>query len=209
MKVAALISGQIRDGVSVFEGVKNFLLNDINPDVYIHSYNCDQSKQIIELYNPKKYILEDQNKNNLEKDTSKYTNKAPETNVYNCLNMWRKRKLNFEALDGCYDIIFVSRFDSYICEASLKDYLFKDSLNIPERGDCGGINDLMAWGSYEDMKYYTSLYDKIDEYYNRGVRFHPETLLSFHLRQNSSLKLNRVSVKVKLRDHIHNRIENP
>lgn len=206
MKVAVLLSGQIRDGIEVFDGVKNFLLTDLSPDVYIHSYNCEKSEQILNLYNPKKYVLENQKEVDLGKDPSKYTHKAGETNVSNCLNMWRKRKLNFELIANDYDIVYVSRLDCYCNNTPLKDFLIQETLNIPERGNFGGILDIMAWGSYENMKYYTSLYDKIDDYYNdgHGVRFHPETLLAHHLRQNPSIKINRVPVKITLRNHVFN-----
>lgn len=203
MKIAVLLSGQIRDGVEVFDGVRNFIFNNLSSDVYIHSYNCEKSKQILNLYNPKKYVLENQEEVQLGKDTSKYTRKAGETNVFNCLSMWRKRKLNFELIDDSYDMVFVSRFDCYGNNLPLRDFLKKETLNIPMGGDYrGGIFDLMAWGSYEDMKYYTSLYDKIDDYYDNGVLFHPEFLLGHHLKQNPSIKINRVPVKITLRNKL-------
>lgn len=207
MKVAVLLSGQMRDGIEVFDGVKNFLLTDLSPDVYIHSYNCEKSEQLLNIYNPKKYVLENQEEVNLGKDPLKYTHKAGETNISNCLNMWRKRKLNFELIDNDPDIVYVSRLDCYANNTLLKNFLIQETLNIPEKGDFGGILDIMAWGSYENMKYYTSLYDKIDDYYHdgNGVRFHPETLLAHHLSQNTSIKINRVPVKITLRNQIFNR----
>jgi len=205
MKVAVLLSGQIRDGVDVFNDSKKFLLDDIDCDVYIHSYECEQSDKIFNLYNPRKCVFECQKNIDLGKDLNKYTNKSGETNVLNCLSMWRKRKLVFELIDDFYDVVYVSRLDCY-GNKPLKEFLNKEELNIPSGGDYGGILDLMAWGSLEDMKYYTSLFDKIDEYYNdgKGVRFHPETLLAYHLKQNPSIKINRVPLKIKLRGSMFN-----
>jgi hypothetical protein len=205
VKTAILLSGEIRNGIDIFNNLKMFFFDYIDCDVYIHSYQCEHSDKILNLYKPKKCVFEDQKSINLNKDLEKYTNKAGETNVLNCFSMWRKRKLVFELIDNFYDVVYVSRLDCY-GNKPLKEFLNKEELNIPYGGDYGGVLDLMAWGSLEDIKYYTSLFEKIDEYYNdgKGVRFHPETLLAHHLKQNPSIKINRVPLKITLRGRVFN-----
>jgi hypothetical protein len=201
MRVAVCLSGQIRNGLEYLDNIFNFCIKDINPDIYIHSYECDGKDKIINFYNPKKSIFEDINVQ-IPHNIQKYTNKAGEANPHNTINMWRKRKLAFDMLDGEYDRVLITRLDSY-SEMSIKNFLYSENLCIPFKGDFyGGIFDLCAWGKMDDMMYYCNLYDNIDSYYEEGVWFHPETLLKHHIEKNKNIQIDRVPINFILRGKI-------
>lgn len=63
--------------------------------------------------------------------------------------------------------------------------LDEKTIYLPNGNDYGGVNDQLAYGTPESMAVYCSLYDKIEEYVRNGVPYHPETLLSHHLRSNA------------------------
>ena len=51
-------------------------------------------------------------------------------------------------------------------------------------GDFGGIVDIFAYSSYENMVKYCDLYDKCLEYWKSGKMFHNESLLKYHLKKD-------------------------
>jgi hypothetical protein len=73
-----------------------------------------------------------------------------------------------------------------------------DNINIPSGGNfLNGINDLFAFSSPANMKYYCSMIDKMNEYVTEdGIVCHPETLLKHHLK---SKPLHRPEFPVYLR----------
>lgn len=58
----------------------------------------------------------------------------------------------------------------------------------------GGIPDIFAMSSYKNMKYYSYLYDYLIPYYKMGVKFHPETMLKYHL-ERKNIELNYLDYK--------------
>lgn len=211
-KVAVCIAGQAqelgkRDAISHLNDVFNFCIKDINPDVYIHTYECNEKNKIIDFYKPKKYIFED-NSVYMDPvlaldicDVSKYKNHHIHTMVFNFFAGWRKKKLVFDMLDQQYDVVLITRFDSY-GKVSIADYLsVKESvIRIPCGGDYeGGLNDLCAWGRQNEMKYYCSLYDNIDYHYNNGKMIHAESFLRYHLDANKDISVERVLLPMALR----------
>jgi hypothetical protein len=60
-----------------------------------------------------------------------------------------------------------------------------------------GINDMIAFGNFESMKVYSSMYDYIDEYIDNGVLFHPETMLRHHL-DNKGITIKNFKYKYEL-----------
>jgi hypothetical protein len=204
MKIAVCITGQIREGLKFLDNIYNFCIKDLSPDVYLHTYEGDEINTILDFYKPKKYVLENPDHNYLKIDTCKYVYKDNGCKPSNTLNMWRKRKQVYELIgEELYDTILITRFDAY-GHTSITPHLDTDKLCIPFRGNYHrGIFDLCAWGKPDYIKYYCSLYDKIDEYYENKVWFHPETILKHHLVQRPDIQIERVYVPFTLR-HIVN-----
>lgn len=64
-------------------------------------------------------------------------------------------------------------------------------LYVPEGEDHNGLNDQIAYGSYETMRVYSELFDAIPTLVLQdGVEFHPETLLAAHV-QRQGLRVHR------------------
>lgn len=184
MKVAILFSGQVRDGVKYIKDVQNFIINGLNPDVYIHSYQCEYISEIEDAYQPICSIWENpETTHDVPHDQLiMYRNRsAVETKVDNMLNMWRKRQLAFSMLKREYERIIVARFDAYSSETFVP-YINKTEIVVPSCGNWSyGLNDMFASGPFEKMQYYCNLISYLPLYLKQGILFHPETMLRFHL----------------------------
>ena len=186
MKTALLISGQVRDGTRYLKAVKRFAIDGVDPDVFIHSYECEQQGEIESFYRPKGAVWEDPEQGHgVDSDTvGRYESRkdrATTTSVENCLKQWRKRRLAFDMLPSRYDRVAVTRFDCYgVCQ--LCNHLHLEDIVVPQHYGWGyGVCDLFASGPWEKMRYYCRLGEMIPVYIEGGIKFHPETLLRFHL----------------------------
>ena len=122
MKVALCLHGLFSsafdaksNGHDGFNYIKKNILQKVNADIYIHSWELDKEQEIVKLYNPKKYIFEPQktfvdliesrNLNNLQNA------RRPIKNVISHFySVTESIKLAFES-DVEYDIVIKSRFD--------------------------------------------------------------------------------------------------
>jgi hypothetical protein len=204
MKVAVLFTGQIRDGINYTNQNYNFFIKDVNPDIYIHSYECDGINSIVDFYKPKYAFFEKLENIKLDENLIKKCEQNKvfyETVTTNVLYMWRKRKEGFKLIPpNVYDKILFTRFDCY-GDKSILEYLNNSELMIPEKRDYhNGINDLCCLGSYEQVKYYTDLYDYVEDYLSEKCIFHPETFLRYHLNKNKNIDIKRIDVKLYLRN---------
>jgi hypothetical protein len=83
-------------------------------------------------------------------------------------------------------------------------------LNVPIGGDWrGGLFDMVAFSSYQNMKHYCSLVDHINEYVRAGVPCHSEILNLYHNQR--VVEINRFNYTVLLRrkfdkDYIEDRV---
>jgi hypothetical protein len=116
------------------------------------------------------------------------SNAAGETSVINTLNQWRNRKLAFDSI-ATGSIIAIARTDTKFTDRIDFSIVTPGIVYIPEGQDYGGLNDQFAFGDYGAMKYYSELYDYIDSYWEAGCRFHPETLLAYHLRNTMVVRV--------------------
>ena len=113
-----------------------------------------------------------------------YANKAPETEPCNVLNMWHNLFISFCLVPNTYDCYVRNRPD---IQFSGRVHLENEpgKVYIPHGNDYReGINDQFAFGCYESMRVYFSLYLYHERYFNQGVMFHPEGYLKHHLEQN-------------------------
>jgi len=122
MKIALCLHGLFNsttdstsNGIDGFEYIKENILTKGEVDVYIHSWELDKKEEIINLYNPKSYIFEEQKEFlNIIKDRGLNTlTKTPRPiknvvshfySVSESINLALNSKID-------YDIIVKSRFD--------------------------------------------------------------------------------------------------
>lgn len=124
--------------------------------------------------------------------------KNPETIIQNSLRQIRfielsnNARLEHEIEAGTkYDFIIRTRFDNILIN-DIPDLANCDpnSIYIPEGHDHplailgSGINDRFAFGGNHVMNVYCNRLSVIDEYMNKGLRFHPETILRWVLQKN-------------------------
>jgi hypothetical protein len=112
--------------------------------------------------------------------------KRPETNIKNMWSMYYHNKKCYEMIEKSqkkYDYIIKFRGDISYENFNIPTGI--DSIYIPKSNDFGGINDQIAIGNNENMKWYCSLIDYIDFYSQKELILHPETLLNCHLRDLS------------------------
>ena len=88
-----------------------------------------------------------------------------------------------------YDIVIKYRSD-IVSDALMEVVSFdKNTLYVPKGFDyvetpVGAINDQIAYGDFNTMKMYSNVYEHMDEYLKKGISYHPETLLYYHLKMN-------------------------
>jgi hypothetical protein len=135
----------------------------------------------------------------------KITNHDVGTNINNLWKMLyslqkvNKLKQNYEIDNKFkYDLVIRTRPDVML-HNDVDLQVIKDRINlnpniisIPDNTRCGYgeyfrdlISDLMAITSSDNMNIYCDLYNVTTDYYDSGVKFHPETLLSHHLIQHN------------------------
>ena len=94
-----------------------------------------------------------------------------------------------------YDWVFRVRTDQ-VFQKTIEDLsqLSSNNIFIPNHDNHNGVNDCFGFSSSKNMDIYMNLIDYIETYVNRGVKFHTETMLLYHLN-DQKIKINRTSVQ--------------
>jgi hypothetical protein len=215
MKVALLLSGELRDGYLNYDLLHKNLLSKYDVDIFIsYSYDSKDSdvptaNELHMFYNPK-MIRYMEYSNHIYESIDKCLEypSLPGVRIDNFVKMLNglkdvnMLKCTWEELNGFkYDIVIRNRFDLQILdEINLK--LPYNSIYIPIGWDWhDGYNDLFAYGDSDSMSYYCSLYDNLITYLDMGVSIHPEYILKFHLNRGD-FNIYRFPLKLKLREMI-------
>lgn len=222
LKICILIIGRLDTFETCYESLRKYILEPLNVDVFFSGYPnflgleyCEN--KIEELWKPKKYCLRDYTdiiRKEIHLDDSRFIRKRSEctphtwlSGMYN-LKISNKLKNEYEKENNFkYDICIKSRTDviwhSYITNEEI-DLVLKDSKNIliPTAWDFKevhnlGCSDVSCVTSSHGMDIYSSCIDFIDEYYDSGEVFHPESLLGIHINNF----LNRISIKTGIDPH--------
>jgi hypothetical protein len=213
MKVALLLSGELRDGCLYYDLLHKNLLSKYDIDIFIsYSYENTEKNTAIDielekLYKPKmlRYLTYSNDLYERIDDCSKYECLS-DVRIDNFVKMLsgikevNMLKQVWEELNNFkYDVVIRNRFDLQILDRiDLK--MPNNSIYIPIGWDnMDGYNDLFAYGDSESMDYYCSLYDNLLNYLNIGVAIHPEYILKFHLNKGNS-SIYRIPLKLKLRE---------
>ncbi len=113
-------------------------------------------------------------------------NMNPITNgVHNALCQWHNLFLSFCLLPTGYDIYIKSRCDIKLSgKIDFSQYEINDTnIYIPDGNDhFGGVNDQFAFGSYEVMKKYCSVYLEHGNLFAKGLTFHTELFVYENLK---------------------------
>lgn len=212
MKIAVCLSGQPRFLERGFKQISEKITSKYDVDFFVHtwwdndnmdaigsnrSHTFDENtlELIMRYYKPKLMLNEPQINFNIYDDVD-YELINPispysmfySIKVSNDLKLLYEKKNNFkyDAVIRCRFDILIENFDINLSEIDLS-YIYTDTVGN------GFPNDQFGLSNSENMDYYSSLFDKIDNYYNEGVRnFVGERLLRYHLKDSKLIFTNKI-----------------
>jgi len=198
MKIALCFCGQARSYDIGYDYYWKNLLVHHDVDIYIHSWRFEEANKFLEVFLPKKYLLELPLVGDYDIKYTRTPNihKWPPRFTYSALySMYKVNSL----IEGEYDWIIKTRTDYALNTIIPFDELDNSKLYIPNcrmvpERDFG--NDQFAFGSQETMNKYMSTWKYIDEYYDAGVQFIGEDLMQANLRKHGLVGDNLVYVNM-------------
>ena len=216
MKTAVIIPGRLDTFEFVYPTFKKYVLDPLQPDIFFSGYPNKQGieychKKIIELWNPKKFLLRqytDEVRREIHPNDTKFLErKRAETNphtwlsgMYN-LRLANKFKQEYEKENNfTYDLCIKVRTDclwhSFITSEEIKIAIQDKNILIPAAWNFSevhplGTSDVIAICNSQSMNLYSSFMDYVDFYFDQGNQFHPESLLGIHIH---NIGLNRIVV---------------
>ncbi len=214
MKVALLLSGQMRNADEVFPKFKTNLLDRYDIDVFISTWDSPNVYDSVKLFNPTAVDIE-----NYEAefaDRFKYIVKDDEwkletnANLVSACSMWYKTMRVESLLDyrkrwfgDVYDVVIKTRPDILIEEPIELIIPSANTIYIPKGWDWSeGIGDLMAYGDDKVMKDYCTLFYDFKAVIGNMDKINPERILKSYLDYYvvDDLKIERPEIDLTLRD---------
>lgn len=196
MKIALCISGQPRCFEEGFKFHYKNLISQNDVDVFCHVWNFDKIGKLIELYKPKKIIVEE----SITPDLSKYVRVPPPTPSWKvknpalstyaqlyAINKVFSLKQEYEKQNNFqYDWAIRCRYDFAVNFRIPYEQLDSKILYIPNcrmtpSRDFG--NDQFAFSSSENMNKYADTFNQIDYFYDNGTIMIGEEMMSSNWKQ--------------------------
>lgn len=192
MRKAISFSGQSRFVLEGYNTLKKNLKDFDSYDIFIHTWFGDLTKDIF-LYEPKYYAVEPQRQ--VVPDTVKeYTNAH-----FVHFSMFYSMKKSLEFLQKYeqdnnfkYDVVIRTRFDIDL-ESQLDPCSFDLNEGVYSPDVCGNpavISDWFNFGSSNNIKVYSEIYDNIIEFHKQGVMITSGEELITHM-----LKIRNIPIK--------------
>lgn len=172
--------------------------HDVDGDIELEGQNVRDGLSIIGIHKTKyDYIVEKYDTNLFSHlDVNKYKkNIHCSVNIYNVFSQNYSRKCSRMLLEQYeisnnirFDIIFSLRCDYGYMEPILHCYDIDNQSFLmvnPKENWLGGLSDQSCIGDRNSVIIFMSLYDNIDNLFNSGVCFHPETLMGKHIENKN------------------------
>lgn len=195
MKTAIIISGDVRTFRDCYPSLRSCILTHNDCDLFLHMYRDENTEEVLNTYAPKKFILE--NKSDVS-FTVPSVCKTQDAQAFGVMCQWRNIEIAFGLIDTKYDCVLKTRYDLKYTNPLMLSKFDMHLLNIPLGGDfCGGLFDMVAFGSQEVMSHYCSMFKKIGDYCANGIPCHSETLNRTH--NQSAVSVQRFDYTVLLR----------
>lgn len=203
MKIAILYSGLTNTNQYILNTHQKYVLDLYsNVDIYISTYTLDSASMDLVSKTLSPVVLHEDTIDDIESVVAtkliKLICKIDNIRPINALCMYYKWQQLINMVKHKYDIIIRSRLDiGYVQPLHI---ISNNSLNVPMGGDhLGGLMDLFAYGNYDIMKTYHTLYSFIDNY--SMLEFHPETWLRHHIKSNN-IGISRFKFPILLRNQV-------
>jgi hypothetical protein len=184
MKIAVLVYGRLEKCANNYANILENIGLQHELDFFVSSDNSVYMKQFIKMYKPKLWV-NDPIKYTV--DFGKYPTNRPETNIHNMtchfINKQRVFEL-FKGYNGNYDVVLSLRIDLHFDTPFTFEDIQENTVYIPCGSDWGGINDQLAYGTFETMAKYHSIFENCVYLLESGTVPHPETLNSANIIYN-------------------------
>jgi hypothetical protein len=189
MKIAICISGQPRSFKQSYISLKEYFLDKYNCDIYFHTWKAtnfestnfgfgntqyllteEKYNDLIQLYNPKKYILEQP----IIFDASGYKCPIWRQPLNNTLSMFYSIYKSIQLIEEEYDYVIRTRFDIDYSKLNLE--LPQEGIILPEwntdiRVKDRGHYDIFAIGKQSDMTIYSQVFSNVIGYITNDEQF--------------------------------------
>ena len=136
-----------------YESIKKHFMKDYDVDTYVHSWSVDREKDILDLYKPKKYIIEKQ--------------RGEDDGILdNRYSQWysRSKSLSLAFESGIeYDWLMVTRFDLIFNTPFLLENLNNKNVYLAGDRRPTEVNDVYFLSGIKNMKHISNFYSKLPE----------------------------------------------
>jgi len=146
---------------STFHSIKRHIL-DCNPnyqvDFFIHSWNTDLEEDLVKIYNPKKYLFED---NDLyqEEMMQKLNDSGSPINHFSQISQCLSIKKGCDLISNEYDLVVIYRLDLLLWKNMYFDEYDPSQIYTNHYGNCDG--DFHFVMNYQNMLEFKNAYDSI------------------------------------------------
>jgi len=203
MKIALLLSGLARKVEEGYDEYWKHVIENNDVDVYLHYWKDAEYERVLDFYQPKKYICEkpvdfSQYKVGVESPNDPLARPVEKYNVagnYYSLPMIYGWQQVYNLIEGEYDIIIRSRFDSLYINKFVLPKIIPNNVHIRLNGwnkntyaprnnfilegyNLPFVADNFAIGDYNSMKEYSSVYLGLNSYIRTMI---PECCLAEQL----------------------------
>lgn len=186
MKIALVLSGQLRSWKLGFDYLKKNLLDHYDVDVYFHTWSKNWDGGVVQVYKPRDFLVENDAVFGDYRDYRIVSSRHPARNTIMMYRSIKYADMLRKNSAVSYDWIVRTRFD-FALNAKIhldgfdrgKMY-FCDTRSNEEKSV---VHDQFCIAIPPDMDIYTSLYDNIHQYHEEGCFVNGEDLLEHHLRK--------------------------
>jgi len=195
MKLALVLSGQLRSFEQGYEYIKTNLLDHYDVDVFFHTWSKNWNNKVLVLYNPKEVLVED---DAIFGDFKHYRIESNNHPARNTVLMYRSIKYANMLRQNSgikYDWILRTRFDFALnTKINFQDlepnkmYFCDTNSNV----DRTTVHDQFVIATSNNMNIYSDVYDNIEKYHTEGCVVNGEHLLIYHLQKNNGLGKDKI-----------------
>lgn len=195
MKLALVLSGQLRSFEQGYEYIKTNLLDYYDVDIFFHTWSKNWNNKVLILYNPKEALVED---DAIFGDFKHYRIVSNSHPARNTILMYRSIKYADMLRQNSgikYDWVLRTRFDFALNKKinfqdldPNKMYFCDTRSNV----DRTTVHDQFVIATSNNMNIYSDVYDNIEKYHTEGCVINGEDLLIYHLQKNNCLGKNKI-----------------
>lgn len=193
MKVAVLLSGQVRTFEEFFPTLEQFIFRDYNPDVFCYAPQEPESLRLSRYQfcfvgiDDVPWISDRQYQGKATMPTkswygAEFVAQAHLRRLWGLYQVCQFKKMREQMLGVKYDWVIRARYDlEYLSFIESLEELNSDRIYIPRHDNWGGYCDRFAFGSSELMDIYCDSWLTAEENFKEVGYMHSEPHLKWHL----------------------------